>query len=135
MRSLSVVYDDGKIAEVSIGALKLPDDAKIESVRLNKFQHGIEFVLADGTIHDVAVDYITWLTDEAYRRQYPYEDIGPRIGANVAVLRKRMGMSQGELARAANPRTRLHVLPRDGSRNEVVDGKRLRERAELLLTR
>ena len=100
-RSLSVVYDDGEIAQVAVDALKLPLDAKIENVQLDEFQRGIEFLLADGTMHDVAADYITWLTDESYRRQYPDEDIGPRIGSNVAALRKQRGMSQGELARTA----------------------------------
>lgn len=100
-RSLAVVYDDGEIVDVSVETLKLPDDAKIQAVRLDDFQRGIEFVFADGTMHDVAADYIIWLTDESYRRQYPDEDIGPRIGANVAALRAHREMSQGELARAA----------------------------------
>jgi DNA-binding XRE family transcriptional regulator len=99
-RSLSVVYDDGEIAEVSVGVLMLPDGALIKDVHLDEFRRGIELQLVDGTVHDVAADYITWLTNEAYRHQYP-PDIGPRIGANVAALRKQRGMSQGELAGAA----------------------------------
>jgi transcriptional regulator with XRE-family HTH domain len=44
------------------------------------------------------------LIDEAYRRDYPDDDIGPHVGANVAALREREGISQAELAKAANIR-------------------------------
>lgn len=101
-RALSVAYDDGEIVEVVVDALKLPDGAKIENVRLDEFRRGVEFWLADGTMHDVAADYITWLTDAAYREQYPDdrpdEDIAALIGKNVVALRNQRGMSQAALA-------------------------------------
>jgi len=102
--SLAVVYEDGEVTDVDVGNLKLPDGAVIKGVRLDEFHRGIEFQFVDGTTHDVSADYITWLIDEAYRRDYPDDDIGPHVGANVAALRKREGMSQAELAKAANIR-------------------------------
>ena len=102
-RTLSVVYDDGEIVEV-VTTLKLPAGAgEICGVaHLDEFRRGVELRLADGTMHDVAADYLTWLTNEAYRQQYPDEcpdeDIGARIGANVVTLRNRRAMSQAALA-------------------------------------
>jgi transcriptional regulator with XRE-family HTH domain len=101
-RTLSVRFDDGCMATVSADTFKeFPDQPPVR-VAMNGTRHAIEFHFADGTMHDVAADYITWLTNEDYARAYPEDqEIGPRIGSNVARLRKDRGISQVALAAAA----------------------------------
>jgi DNA-binding XRE family transcriptional regulator len=101
-RAVSVRFDDGDIAEATLEALRVAIKP-IENITIDEFRRGIEIRFADGSMHDVAADYFTWLTDADYAAAYPTDDtLGPRVGANIARLRKQRGMTQVALAAATD---------------------------------
>lgn len=102
-RELRVRFDDGCLAAVAVTAFDGFPTKPVKAVSMDRFRHGIEFTFADGSSTDVAADLITWLTNEDYARSYPRdEELGPRIGSNVARLRKQQNITQLELAAEAD---------------------------------
>lgn len=111
-RTVTVRFSDDDLAVVTLEALKLPSLA-IESIQLDEFRTGLEFTFPDGSMHDVAADYITWLTKPEYADAYPTDDtLGPRVGAAIVKLRKQRNLSQAALAE------RLEMAPPNLSRLE-----------------
>lgn len=100
-RSVSVRFDDGSIASVTLEALRVPS-TEIENVAIDEFRRGIEFHFADGSMHDVSADYVTWLVTPDYATEYPSDkQLGSAVGANIRRLRKQHGISQAALAEKA----------------------------------
>jgi DNA-binding XRE family transcriptional regulator len=97
-RTVSLRFDDGDLASVVVEALKVPDKP-IENIAIDDFRRGLEFYFADGSMHDVSADYLTWLTRADYAAAYPADEtLGARVGANVRALRRRRQISQAALA-------------------------------------
>jgi DNA-binding XRE family transcriptional regulator len=97
-REVSVRFNDGDFAVVALDALKLPE-MQVETIGIDEFRRGLEFFFADGSMHDVSADYITWLTRPEYAAVYPEDKtLGERVGASVAKLRRMRGLSQADLA-------------------------------------
>jgi transcriptional regulator with XRE-family HTH domain len=100
-RTLSVRFDDGDLATATLEALKLPDKP-IQKIAVDEFRRGVEVHFRDRSTHDISADYFTWLTQPDYAAAYPADaSLGPRVGANIASLRKQRGLSQAALASAA----------------------------------
>lgn len=99
--AVSVRFDDGDLVEATLEALRAPAKS-IENIAIDEFRRGIEIHFEDGSMHDVSVDFFTWLTRPDYAAAYPADDtLGTRVGANVVELRSQRGMSQVALAEAA----------------------------------
>jgi hypothetical protein len=67
---VSVRFDDGALTAATLEALKIPD-RPITTISVDEFRRGIEIRFRDGSVHDVAADYFTWLTDPEYAAAYP----------------------------------------------------------------
>jgi hypothetical protein len=85
---LSVRFDDGDLAAATLEALQLPDKP-ITGISVDEFRRGIEIHFRDGSVHDVAADYLTWLTEPEYAAAYPRR--GPR---KLVVHRRRRPRSR-----------------------------------------
>lgn len=100
-RTVSVRFADGDLATVTLDALEVPSES-VERVELDEFRRGVEITLADGTMHDVAADFFTWLTRPDYAAAYPADDaLAGRIGRTVVALRKARRVTQAALAAAS----------------------------------
>jgi transcriptional regulator with XRE-family HTH domain len=101
-RTLSVRFEGGDLATVTLEALKLPDKT-IQKIAVDEFRRGVEVHFRDRSTHDISADYFTWLTQPDYASAYPADaSLGPRVGANIVSLRKQRGLSQAALASAAS---------------------------------
>jgi DNA-binding XRE family transcriptional regulator len=80
---------------------RLGYSTRVVEVKLDDVRHGLLICLEDGTITDVASDFVLLECDQRYRAQHTRKGERPSIGQHIRQIRIRQGRSGREVAEAS----------------------------------